>query len=81
MDFLTSMLTKPQAFLREVANHCFKNFCVKSLDSDSLVRLLTIVSTPNLQAGEFMQGGQENMEEDGDEGELVEESDDSDLIE
>jgi len=64
--------------LREVANLCFKNFCVNSLDTDSLVRLLTIVSTPNLQAGEFMQGNQE--EEDGSEGELVEESEDSDLM-
>lgn len=24
IDFLTSMLTKPQSFLREVANSCFK---------------------------------------------------------
>jgi len=66
--------------LREVANLCFKNFCVNSLDSDSLLRLLTIVSTPNQQAGEFMQGGQENIEEE--EGDIIEESEeDSDIIE
>lgn len=50
------------------------------MDTDCLVRLLTIVSTPNLQAGEFMQGGQE-QEEEGEEGDLVDESEDSDLIE
>ena len=75
------MLTKPQAFLREVANLCFKNFCVNSLDTEALVRLLTIVSTPNLQAGEFMQGGQEAEEEGSEEGDLVDESEDSDLME
>jgi len=44
-----------------------------------MMRLLTIVSTPNQQAGEFMQGGQEN--DDNEEGEEVEESEDSDLME
>ena len=63
--------------MREVANLCFKNFCVKSLDTDTLVRLLTIVSTPNQQAGEFMTG---QPEEEGEEGESVEESEDSDLM-
>ena len=68
--------------MREVANLCFKNFCVNSLDSDSLLRLLTIVSTPNQQAGEFMQGGQENIEEEGDSNDIIEESEeDSDIIE
>ena len=54
MDFLTSLLTKPQSFLRDVANYCFKQFCTESLDDDTLNRLLKIVSTKNQEAGEFM---------------------------
>jgi len=33
IDFLTSMLAKPQSFLREVANLCFKHFCAESVDA------------------------------------------------
>lgn len=32
IDFLTSMLAKPQSFLREVANLCFKHFCAESVN-------------------------------------------------
>ena len=79
VDFLTSMLTKPQAFLREVANLCFKNFCVQALNSDDLSRLLTIVSTPNHEAGEFMEGAKDEDEDMSgeEEGEDEQESDDS----
>ena len=75
LDFLTSLLTKPQAFLREVANLCFKNFCVQALDSENLQRLLTIVSTPNHEAGEFMEGAKEQeLQSDDEEVEDDEES-------
>lgn len=56
IDFLTSMLTKPQSFLREVANTCFKHFCVKCVDEENLWRLLGIVGTANKEAGDFMEG-------------------------
>ena len=49
------MLAKPQSFLREAANMCFKNFCVDCIDEASLARLLGIVSTANKEAGEFME--------------------------
>ena len=61
VDFLTSMLTKPQSFLREVANTCFKHFSPSFLDEDSLTRLLAIISTPNEAAGDFMDGEAEEQ--------------------
>ena len=83
IDFLTSMLTKPQSFLREVANQCFKQFAL-CVDEQGLARLLGIVATPNQEAGEFMDG-EDQGEEDEEEGEgeevvdeLVSSDDDSD---
>ena len=69
IDFLTSMLTKPQSFLREVANTCFKHFCVKCVDETNLWRLLGIVGTANKEADDFMMGDQdpENNDEEFDE--------------
>ena len=64
IDLLTSMLAKPQSFLREAANQCFKNFCVDSLDESSLARLLGIVGTANKEAGEFMEPEQDAEESD-----------------
>jgi len=64
IDFLTSMLTKPQSFLREVANACFKHFCVECVDEESLWRLLGIVGTANQEAGDFMEGAKEPGEPD-----------------
>ena len=76
IDFLTSMLTKPQSFLREVANTCFKHFCVQCVDESNLWRLLGIVGTANKEADDFMIGdeGPENDEEEyGEEDELEDE--------
>jgi hypothetical protein len=70
IDFLTSMLTKPQSFLREVANTCFKCFSATTLDQSGLERLLAIVATPNKEAGEFMDG--EQAGEDEEDGEIEE---------
>jgi len=68
IDFLTSMLTKPQSFLRDVANSCFKQFSVEFMDEESLGRLLGIVATPNAEAGGFMDAkGDEEEEASGDE--------------
>ena len=79
IDFLTSLLARPQAFLREMANSCFKNFCVDFLDQKGFEQLISIVKTPNTEAGQFMDGDQ--IQEDGADGELgeeVEESSDDD---
>jgi len=48
------MLTKPQSFLREVANTCFKFFCVDCVNDANLMSLLTIVSTANAEADDIM---------------------------
>jgi len=56
IDFLTSMLAKPQSFLRDVANNCFKQFASEYMDEGTLARLITIVSTPNQEADGFMHG-------------------------
>uniref|UniRef100_A0A7S3FXQ0 Uncharacterized protein n=1 Tax=Strombidium rassoulzadegani TaxID=1082188 RepID=A0A7S3FXQ0_9SPIT len=77
VDFLTSMLTKPHSFLREIANQCFKQFSSEDLPRASLERLLLIVSTPNNKAGEFMEGQEEAQAEEGEEeseSELMEDS-------
>ena len=80
MDLLTSMLAKPQSFLRESANNCFKHFCTTCLDNDSISRLLGIVSTPNQEADAYMNGedAAEKEEDYGDEEEGEEISDASD---
>jgi hypothetical protein len=54
IDLLTSMLAKPQSFLREVANTCFKFFCVDCINESNLMSLLNIVSTANAEAGDIM---------------------------
>ena len=76
------MLTKPQTFLRDVANQCFSQFCTEKIPAESLERLLQIVSTPNKQAGEFMMGEAEEKEAaEEDEGDAEEiESDESELF-
>jgi len=66
VDFLTSQLTKPQSFLRDVANSCFKHFCAECVDQQNLERLLGIVATPNQEAGEFMQGDEALDDQDED---------------
>ena len=72
IDFLTSMLTKPQSFLREVANQCFKQYAL-CVDEQGLARLLGIVATPNQEAGAFMDGDdQGDGDQDEEEGEEVE---------
>jgi hypothetical protein len=66
VDFLTSLLAKPQSYLREVANMCFKNFCVDAIEHTNLARLLEIISAPNKEAGDFMEGPQDNQKSDDD---------------
>ena len=61
------MLTKPQSFLREVANTCFKFFCVDCVNEANLMSLLTIVGTANADAGDIMDGEDKGGEDEGDE--------------
>mgnify|MGYP006117906155 CR=1 FL=1 len=61
------MLTKPQSFLREVANTCFKFFCVDCVNDANLMSLLTIVSTANAEADDIMDADGKGQEDDGEE--------------
>jgi hypothetical protein len=54
-DFLISLLTKPQSFLRDVANFTFKQFCTE-VPAASLQNLLKIVQTPNIEANQMLFG-------------------------
>ena len=82
IDLLTSMLAKSQSFLREVANTCFKFFCVDCINENNLMSLLTIVSTANADAGEIMDGDAKAGDlEEGDDEEGDEDDDDDSLEE
>ena len=58
-DFLISLLTKPQSFLRDVANFTFKQFCTE-VPAASLQNLLKIVQTPNIEANQMLFGEDED---------------------
>jgi len=75
-DYLTSLLTKPQSYLRDVVNNCFKHFCVEAVDGSGLERLLGIVGTRNQEAGDFMDGDA-NDEDDED----LDDAEDADSLE
>ena len=76
IDFLTSLLTKPQSYLRDVVNNCFKHFCVAAMDRENLDRILQIISTKNQEAGQFMDGDAKEVEEDEEVEETNEEEED-----
>jgi hypothetical protein len=78
-DILVAQLMKQQSFLREIANYVFKQFS-SELDLASLENLITIISTPNAQAADMVDGGaSENSEEESGEDYGAEEvSEDSD---
>lgn len=50
VDFLIGLLDKPHSFMRDLANYCFKNFCLDALDGEGIERLLRIISTKNEEA-------------------------------
>lgn len=68
-DFLIALLTKPQSFLRDVANFTFKQFC-SEISPKALVNMIEIVHTPNVDANKMLFD-----EEDMDESSEEEESD------
>jgi DNA polymerase phi len=80
VDFLISLLTKPQSFLRDIANFTFKQFCTQ-ISPKALSNLAKIILTPNSEANKMLFGEDEiedlDDEEDGeDEDEGDDESDD-----
>lgn len=52
-DFLIALLTKPQSFLRDVANFTFKQFC-SQISPKALVNMIEIVHTPNVDANKML---------------------------
>jgi hypothetical protein len=68
-DFLISLLTKQQSFLREIANFAFKQFCTQ-LSPASLMNMLEIIQTPNVEANKML-FDQDDLEEEEAEGEEV----------
>lgn len=66
-DFLIALLTKPQSFLRDVANFTFKQFC-SQISPKALVNMIEIVHTPNVDANKML-FDEEDMDDsdDGDE--------------
>lgn len=79
VDFLISLLTKPQSFLRDIANFTFKQFCTQ-LSAKALANLVTIVQTPNVDATKMLfdeDDIEKENKDDEEEGEDEDESDDS----
>lgn len=64
-DLLVSMLTKPQSFLREMANYVFGQFC-EELDPETLSNLIQIVSSPLEDANKVGMGEASQSEEESD---------------
>ena len=62
IDLLISLLTRPQAFLRDAANHTFRQF-VSLVDDEALDSMLKIAATRNEEAGQFLSEAQEGEEE------------------
>lgn len=63
IDFLTSLLTKPQSYLRDVVNNCFKHFCA-TMDHESLDSILEIIGSKNQDAGQYLRAKEEDEEEE-----------------
>jgi len=64
-DFLIALLTKPQSFLRDVANFTFKQFC-SEISPKALVNMIEIVHTPNVDANKML-FDEEDMDESSEE--------------
>ena len=58
VDFLISLLTKPQSFLRDIANFTFKQFCTQ-ISPKALSNLAGIIQTPNSEANKMLFGEDE----------------------
>jgi DNA polymerase phi len=50
---LIALLTKPQSFLREIANFTFKQLCTE-IPTKSLAHMVEIVQTPNVEASKML---------------------------
>jgi DNA polymerase phi len=86
VDFLISLLTKPQSFLRDIANFTFKQFCTE-VSPKALANLVQIVQTPNIEATKMLfdedeleeeveaEEGDEDSEDDDEEDKESDESD------
>ena len=81
VDLLISLLTRPQAFLRDQANFVFRAFCTDCLDDDTLDSMFKIICSRNEEAGQYLQGdddgaaGADDEDADEEEGELDMEED------
>ena len=75
VDFLISLLTKPQSFLRDIANFTFKQFCTQ-LSAKALANLVSIVQTPNVEATKMLFDQEDVEEADEEDGEDEDESED-----
>ena len=83
-DVLVAQLMKSQAFLREMANHVFRQFC-SELDQGSLANIISIISTPTARNNEVLDSDDEDEDDDEESGEGENEygaevSEDSDLL-
>ena len=69
IDFLISLLTKQQSFLRDIANFVFKQFCTQ-ISTASFQNMMGILATPNVEANkmldddEDLEAEEENEEEE-----------------
>lgn len=61
---LISLLTRPQAYLRDQANFVFRAFCTDCLDDETLDQMFNIICARNEEAGQFMDGEEEQKEDD-----------------
>eukprot|EP00347_Sterkiella_histriomuscorum_P004007 403362109 len=77
-DFLISLLTKQQSFLREIANFAFKQFC-SQISTASLMNMMQIMQTPNVEANKML--FDEDEEAEGAEGDEVEGAEDEEMEE
>lgn len=77
VDFLVSLLTKPQSFLRDIANFTFKQFCTL-VSPKALVNLVEIVQTPNADATKMLFDEDEIEKDDEEEDDDEEDDDDED---
>ncbi|CDW85691.1 dna polymerase v-like [Stylonychia lemnae] len=76
IDFLISLLTKQQSFLREIANFAFKQFCTQ-ITQASLMNMMEIITTPNIEANKML-FDQDDLEANDEEAENDDQIDDDD---
>lgn len=71
VDFLTSLLTRQQAFLREVANSLFQ-LVAMDISVESLENLFDIITTNDAEAQRNLVNDPEEPDADDEEGEIEE---------